>query len=59
VFLYAENAQSVRFIPAAPAAFGDYSTTRSPTETQKSPVAPLLGVAASAIAFLYVFLRDK
>ena len=50
VFLYAENAQSVKVSPTVPSVFGTVHPT--PTETQKSPVMPLLGAAAVGMAMV-------
>jgi hypothetical protein len=51
VFLYAENAQSVKVSPTVPSVFG---TTPTPIETQKSPVSPILGVAAVGMAMVLI-----
>jgi hypothetical protein len=51
VFLYAENAQSVKVSQTIPSVFG---TSPTPAETQKSPVMPLLGAAAVVIAMVLV-----
>jgi hypothetical protein len=51
VFLYAENAQSVKVSPSVPSVFG---TTATPVETQKSPMMPVLGAAAVGIAIVLI-----
>jgi len=50
VFLYAENAVSIVVSPTVPASFAA-SAPPAPTDTQKSPLLPLLGVVALGIAF--------
>jgi hypothetical protein len=52
VFLYAENAQSVKVSQTVPSVFGTVPPT--PAETQKSPVMPLLGVAAVGLAMVLI-----
>ena len=51
VFMYAENAFSVVVSPTVPAPFAA-SALKTPTETPKSPLLPLLGVVALGIAFM-------
>jgi hypothetical protein len=53
VFLYAENAASVVVSPTVPAPFAA-SEPKTPTDTPKSPILPLLGVVSLGIAFLIV-----
>jgi len=50
VFLYADNAQSVKVSPAVPSVFGTVPPT--PAEMQKSPVIPALGVAAVGMVMI-------
>jgi hypothetical protein len=50
VFLYADNAQSVKVSPAVPSVFGTVPPT--PAETQKSPAMPVLGVAAVGLVMI-------
>ena len=53
VFLYAENAQSVRVSPTIPAGFGAGSLSSAiPAETQKSPGFVMTGVLALVILML-------
>jgi len=51
VFLYAENAASVVVSPTVPAPFAA-SVPQTPTDTQKTPLLPLLGVVSLGIAFM-------
>jgi hypothetical protein len=53
VFLYAENAVSVVVNPTVPAPFAA-SAPQTPTDTQKSPFLPLLGVVALGLTFMIV-----
>jgi hypothetical protein len=57
VFLYAENAQSVKVSPAMPSVFGTVPPT--PAETQKSPLMPALGVAAVGMVMILISGRRK
>jgi hypothetical protein len=52
VFLYAENAQSVKVSQTVPSVFGTVPPT--PAETQKSPVMPVIGVAALGMAIVLI-----
>jgi len=45
-FLYAENANAVSVSPTVPAVFG----TPIPSETQHSPISPLVGILAAGLA---------
>jgi hypothetical protein len=51
VFIYAENAFSVVVSPTVPAPFAA-SELKTPTDTPKSPLLPLLGVVSLGIAFM-------
>jgi hypothetical protein len=51
VFLYADNAQSVKVSPTVPSVFG---TSPTPIETQKSPASPALGIAAVGLAMVLI-----
>jgi hypothetical protein len=50
VFLYAENAQSVKVSPSVPSVFLTVPPTTA--ETQKSPLVPVLGVVAVGLALV-------
>jgi hypothetical protein len=56
IFLYAENAQSIKVNQTVPSVFG---TTPTPAETQKSPVVPALSVAAIVMAMMLICGQRK
>jgi len=56
VFVYAENATSIVVSPTIPAAFAAAAPT---TTTPQSPVMPILGASAVAMAILMMELRPK
>ena len=58
VFLYAENAQSVKVSPTVPSVFATV-TPPTPAETQKTPLVPVLGVAAAGMAMVLIGGRRK
>jgi hypothetical protein len=53
VFVYAENANSIVASPTVPASFVPVSQ-QAPVDTPKSAVMPLLGIAATGIAFMII-----
>jgi hypothetical protein len=56
VFVYAENATSIVISPIIPAPF---AASASQTTTPKSPIMPLLGIAAVGMAILIIAEKDK
>jgi len=58
VYLYAENADSVVVSPTVPAVFGTTNPVQTyPAETQKSPLAAAISMAAACMAALIIYSR--